>query len=78
MKNVLTLLTIFLGIISLSCNQKRGPERTDTTTTGVTTVLCDDCFSPIMREEANVFQSLNADATVHLKFTNEVDALNLL
>jgi len=78
MKNVLTLLTIFLGIISLSCNQKRGPERTDTTTTGVTTVLCDDCFSPIMREEANVFQSINPDATIHLKFTNEVDALNLL
>jgi len=31
-----------------------------------------------MREEAFVFQSLNPDATIHLKFSNEVDALNLL
>ncbi len=78
MKNVIILLLLVFGVAFLSCNQKRGPERTDTTTSGVTTVICDDCFSPIMREEANVFQSLNPDATIHLKFTNEVDALNLL
>jgi len=78
MKNVPFLLAIVLGVTSIACNQKKGPERTDTTSTGVTTVISDDCFSPILREEAYVFQSLNGDATIHLKFTNEVDALNLL
>lgn len=72
------LLTFILGVTAIACNQKRGPDRTDTPSSGVATVLCDDCFSPIMREEAFVFQSLNTDATIHLKFTNEVDALNLL
>lgn len=78
MKNSSFLLSILLGITTIACNQKRGPERTDTTSTGVTTVICDDCFSPIIREEAFVFQALNTGATIHLKFTNEVDALNLL
>jgi len=78
MKRISFFLTITLGFIAISCNQKRGPERTDTTSTGVATVICDDCFSPIMREEANVFQSMNGDATIQLKFANEVDALNLL
>jgi len=78
MKNVTILLTIILGVTAIACNQKRGPERTDTTSSGVATVICDDCFSPIMREEAYVFQSLKTEATIHLKFTNEVEALNLL
>jgi phosphate transport system substrate-binding protein len=78
MNKVTILLAIILGFTVISCNQKRGPERTDTTTSGVATVICDDCFSPILREEANVFQSLNGDATIQLKFANEVDALNLL
>ncbi len=78
MKKAPILLAITLGITVIACNQKRGPERTDTTSSGVATVLCDDCFSPIMHEEANVFQSLYSDATIHLNFTNEVDALNLL
>lgn len=78
MKNVSILLVMILGVTAIACNQKRGPERTDTTSAGVATVICDDCFSPFMREEAYVFQALNSDATIHLKFANEVDALNLL
>lgn len=72
------LLAIVLGFTFLACNQKRGPERTDTTAAGVATVVCDDCFSPIIREEANVFEALNSDATIQLKVANEVDAFNLL
>ncbi|HET9571418.1 MAG TPA: substrate-binding domain-containing protein [Bacteroidales bacterium] len=78
MNKVLILLVVILGSVSVACNQKKGPERTDTTTSGVATVICDDCFSPILREEANVFQSMNGDATIKLRFANEVDALNLL
>lgn len=78
MKKVSILLAITLGITVLACTQKKGPERTDTTSSGVATVLCDECFSPILNEEANVFQSLYPDATIQLRFTNEVDAFNLL
>jgi phosphate transport system substrate-binding protein len=78
MKKTSILLATVLFITLISCNQKRGPERTDTNVSGVATVVCDDCFSPIIREEANVFEALNSDATIKLNVTNEVDALNLL
>jgi phosphate transport system substrate-binding protein len=78
MRKVSVFLAIILGFTAIACDQKRGPDRMDTTTSGLATVICDDCFSPILREEAAVFQSLNSDATIQLKFTNEVDALNLL
>lgn len=78
MKKVSILLAITLGITVLACTQKKGPERTDTTTSGVAEVLCDECFSPILQEEASVFQLLYPDATIQLKYTNEVDAFNLL
>lgn len=72
------MLAFLLGVTAMSCNRQRGPERTDTPSSGFAKVLCDDCFSPMLREEVNVFQALNSDATIDLKFTNEVDAFNLL
>lgn len=78
MKKVVFFLFL-LGIAASSCdNQKKRPERTDTTSSGMASVVCDDCFAPIIREEANVFQALKSDATINLQVTNEVDALNLL
>jgi len=78
MKNASILLSLIVGISTIACNQKRGPERSDTTVSGVATVICDDCFSPIIREEANVFEALNSGASLHLRVANEVDAFNLL
>ena len=79
MKKVLVIFILALGIALSSCDTKnKRPDRTDTTSSGVATLICDDCFAPIIREEATVFQALKSDATIHLNVTNEVDAFNLL
>jgi len=78
MKQSIILLVLVLTVATTSCNRNKAAERLDTTKTGEATVVCDDCFSPIMREEANVFEAMNQEATINLQFTNEVDALNLL
>lgn len=79
MKKVSYILVLIIGIAAISCNNKqKRPDRTDTTSSGVATVVCDDCFTPIIREEANVFQALKPEATINLQISNEVDAFNLL
>lgn len=78
MKQSIILLVLLLAVATTSCNRNKAAERLDTTKTGETTVVCDDCFSPIMREQANVFEAMNQEATINLKFVNEVDALNML
>jgi len=78
MKQYLILLVLVLSVATTSCNRNKAAERLDTTKTGEATVVCDDCFSPIMKEEANVFEAMNQEATINLQFTNEVDALNML
>jgi phosphate transport system substrate-binding protein len=78
MKNISLLLASVALLSLMACNQKKAPDRTDTTTSGVATVISDDCFSPFLREESNVFNSIYGDATIHLQFSNEVDAFNLL
>lgn len=79
MKRVSYILLFVLGSSLFSCDDKpKRPDRTDTTSSGIATVVCDDCFAPIIREEAFVFQALKQDATINLRLSNEVDAFNLL
>lgn len=78
MKQSIILIVFILAVAATSCNRNKTVERLDTTKTGEATVVCDDCFSPFIREEANVFEAMNQEATINLQFTNEVDALNML
>lgn len=79
MKKVSFILALVLAVTAMSCDNKpKRPDRTDTTSSGKATVVCDDCFAPIIREEANVFEALKSDASIKLQITDEVDALNLL
>jgi phosphate transport system substrate-binding protein len=65
-------------ILTAACTTKKAPDRTDTTSSGLATVICDDCLAPIIREEATIFEVMKPDASIKLKVTNEVDAFNLL
>lgn len=78
MKQSIILIVLMLAVATTSCNRNKTAERLDTTKTGEATVVCDDCFSPFIREEANVFEAMNQEATINLQFANEVDALNML
>jgi len=62
----------------MACN--RGPKvtRMDTTTSGVATIACEDCLSPIIEQQCAVFQGLNPEAKINVIYTDEVTAMNLL
>ncbi|MDD4922494.1 MAG: substrate-binding domain-containing protein, partial [Bacteroidales bacterium] len=77
MRNLRFLLILSLVLSFSACNRKPKVTRFDTMTSGVATVLCEDCFSPIIQEEISVFQGLNPDAKITPVFTDEVTAMNL-
>ncbi|MCK9311077.1 MAG: substrate-binding domain-containing protein [Bacteroidales bacterium] len=49
----------------------------DTMTSGIASILCEDCFSPLIQEEISIFQGLNPEAHVTPIYTDEVTAMNL-
>jgi phosphate transport system substrate-binding protein len=78
MKNTRYILFLSMITLLISCGRKPVVERNDTSTSGEAKLACDDCFSPIIREEVSVFQALNQEATILPVYTNEMDAFNLL
>lgn len=71
------VLLCILSLCMYSCG-KRKVTRTDTPTSGEATFVSDDCFAPIVNEEVNVFEALNQNAFLFPRYTNEVEAVNLL
>ena len=78
MKNIHLYLIILAAVTFSACNRLQPKvTRTDTPTSGVASIVCEDCFSPIIQEEIAVFQGLNGEAQINPVYTNEVDAMNL-
>lgn len=73
---------ILLSIVTLllaSCAQSdRKTRRDDTPTSGFAEFVSDDCFYQIAQEEADVFEATNKEAYLMGRYTNEVEAVNLL
>ncbi|GHU92516.1 phosphate ABC transporter substrate-binding protein [Bacteroidia bacterium] len=62
-----------------SCRKKKKDEKwSDTTTTGIVPITCDECFLPIIRAEIDVFESIYNSANILPIYTNEVEAIDLL
>ncbi|WP_080905709.1 PstS family phosphate ABC transporter substrate-binding protein [Parabacteroides sp. Marseille-P3160] len=74
----LSLALVILIIVLFSSCRRNKITRTDTPTSGVATIVCDECYAPIVKEELAVFQGMNPDAEITPVFTNEVEAINLL
>ena len=72
------VLTLLFVLSFSACHSGPKITRFDTMTSGKATVLCEDCFSPIIQEEIGVFQGLYPEASVHPIYTDEVTAMNLL
>ena len=76
---IFRLFLIFSLILSfMACNRKPRVTRTDTMTSGVASVVCEDCFSPVIQEQISVFEGLNPEAKINAVYTDEVTAMNLL
>jgi len=78
MNNFRFLIFLSFALAIVACNRKERVYRTDTMTSGVASVVSDDCFSPIVQEEVSVFEALNENATINPIYTDEVTAMNLL
>jgi len=78
MNNFRLLIFLSFALAITACNRKERVYRTDTMTSGVASVVSDDCFSPIVQEEVSVFEALNENATINPVYTDEVTAMNLL
>lgn len=73
------LLTILLVLTVVSCHRnERAITRTDTPTSGVALIACDECLEPVVMEEINVFTGLNIHATIIPVFTSEQETFDLL
>lgn len=59
-----------------SCGERK-ISRTDTTTSGITEIVVDECLAPIIEEQIAVFEALNPDATIIPTYTNELETYNL-
>ncbi len=80
MKKVFFILACILFMTSFSsCNKKEKDEKwSDTTTTGVIPITCDECFLPVIRAEIDVFETIYKSANILPIYTNEVEAIDLL
>jgi len=78
MKKVVLLITISLVLLSCSSDNRKNLKRTDTPTSGFAEFVSDDCFAPIINNEIAVFEALNQEAFVTPRYTNEVEAINLM
>lgn len=66
-----------MGLL-LSCNNKPKNGRTDTYSSGSISFYCDESFSPIIEEEAEVFELAYHDAKVKAVYTDESKAVKML
>lgn len=71
-------IVAFVAISSMSCGRSNRVMRTDTTTSGYAEIAADDCYSPILDEEINVFEATHEGASIIPFYSGEVETINLL
>lgn len=67
-----------IAILLAACSNSHSPKYNDTSTSGEITVAVDESLKPIIDAEKEVFEALYPEAKVHIIYTNESDAVNLL
>ncbi|MDR0414041.1 MAG: substrate-binding domain-containing protein [Prevotellaceae bacterium] len=77
MNKTVILFTACLLIAFSGCNRKK-ITRTDTPTSGVAVLTCDDCYGNIAQEEIDVFEALNQKAFLLPVYASEKESVELL
>ena len=65
-------------ILIQACSRQPKVTRTDTPTSGVAEIAVDECLAPIIQQEIDVFEALNHEASIIPRYTNELNAYDLL
>jgi phosphate transport system substrate-binding protein len=70
---------LMFGLAAMSCNiGSRKITRTDTATSGVASVVSDDCYASMVQQCINIFEADNRNASLLPIFTSESEAINML
>ncbi len=73
------LAVSFTLCVFVSCNRAKPDGKwTDTTTAGLVSIACDQCYEPIIREQIDVFEALYIQASINPIYTDEADAIDML
>lgn len=73
----LTLLLAFFLLSTHSCDRRK-ITRTDTETSGFAVIASDEGYSPIVKEQLDVFTGLNPEAQIEPIFTGENEIFKML
>lgn len=65
-----------MGLASASCMKYKKPEHTSTS--GTTTMVCDNSFENIMKQEVDVFEYQYPDAHILVRYGTQAEALDSL
>lgn len=65
-----------MGLASVSCMKYKKPEHTSTS--GTTTMVCDNSFENIMKQEVDVFEYQYPDAHILVRYGTQAEALDSL
>lgn len=71
----LATLMLVLGLVTTSCDRHKP---TDSSTSGLTTVFCDESFKNIINQEVDVFEFTYPNASIMTTFTDERSAIDSL
>ncbi len=71
----LATLMLVLGLATTSCDRHKP---TDSSTSGLTTVFCDESFKNIINQEVDVFEFTYPNASIMTTFTDERSAIDSL
>lgn len=69
---------IMILTLAMSCQNKPKNGRTDTYTSGTTTIVADESFRPIIEQELQVFHTMFPQTKITPLYVTEVDAVNRL
>lgn len=72
------IISLFILIFLFYSCDRRKITRIDTETSGYAVIAGDECFSPIIEEERNVFVGLNPEAKIEPIYTGEKELFDLL
>ncbi|MCC8113718.1 MAG: substrate-binding domain-containing protein [Bacteroidales bacterium] len=78
MRQHISLLLAALAILGLTASCGRYEKKTNTPTSGTSTLFCDDSFENIMEQEIDVFEYIYPDAHVLARYGTEAEAIDSL
>lgn len=70
------IAALYLICLNTSCRNKKPVEKKDTPTSGEITIVADESFAPLIRDEVNTFSQVYRDSKINVSFLPEIDVVS--